>query len=360
MTRKRKRKGRIDYALFAQRFENARLAAGLTQAELAKTMEGVISAKTIPKYESGEIMPKAVPFILMCRGLEISPDYFFTPFRPEIQNIHFRKPLSLGARKNKAVELQVADTVERFLNIEETLGIGFDFHNPLEQMEISKLEDVERAVDVLREEWKLGVHALPNVIEILEGNEIRTVEVDADLTFDGLAGLADGRLPFIALNKNLDLEGKRLTVLRELGHGALQFPKDLSEKEKSRFCEAFARSMLIPKETFLKALGRPKRKQVSIQELIGIRETFGLGLQAIMVRALDLGMIRPTTHKKFKKFIDSLEEGTDLGAYMGKEAPNRVKQLVYRATSEETINQALATDILNVNYRGFQKDFTVF
>src|SRR5690606_8394944 len=357
---KRKRKTRIDHELFAQRFKNARLVAGLTQFELAKVMRGIISPKTIPKYESGEIMPRVSAFYYLCQGLDISPAMFFIPFRPEIKRMEFRNPFAFGARKNKSIELQVADAVERFLNMEEKMDIAFDFHNPIKDIKITRLEDVEKAVDILREAWRLGVYALPNVIETLEDKEMRTVEVDVDPRFDGLAGLADGRLPFIVLNKNIDLEDKRFAVLREFGHVALAFPKDLPEKERNRFCEAFARAMLIPKETFLKALGPTRRSYVSLQEMVSIRETYGIGLVDILVRALDLGLIRPKSYKAFRKFMANLEDGVELGAYKRMESPNKVHQLAYRATVEGIISQAVATDYLNVNYRKFQEEIQGF
>jgi len=350
----------MDYDLFAQRFKNARLIAGLTQAELAQKMKGSISPKTIPKYESGETMPKVMPFYLMCQGLDISPDYFFIPFRPEIAKLEFRKPLNQGQRKNKSIELQVADTVERSLNIEETMEMAMDFHNPLQDFTVSVSEDVEKAVDLLWEQWRLGSHVLHHVIATLELQLIRIIEVEADPRLDALAGLADGRLPFIVVNRDLDLEGKRVAALRELGHLALQFPKEMPQGKRDRLCGCFARAMLMPRETFLKAIGPAKRKKVSLQELIVIRETYGIDLQSIMLRAQNLGLIRQFTYKAFRKFLAAVKEGTDLGAYRGKEEPVKVKQLVYRATAEGIINEATATDILNTNYRRFQEEFITF
>lgn len=336
------------------------MALGLTQAELAAKMDGVVSPKTIPKYENGEIMPRVSAFIMMYMALEVSPNYFLTPFRPEIAKIEFRKPLSLGQRMNRAVACQVSDAVENSLNIEEKMGMAFDFQNPVQDLEISLPGDVERAANLLRETWRLGDQALPHVIATLEHHGIRTIEVEVDSKFDGLAGLVDGRLPFMVLNRNLEVEDKRFVALRELGQLCLSFDGGVYPAMKNGFSEYFARILLLPKEAFHRVFGPTKRDKVSVDELIMIRETFGIGLQSIMERARELGLIRQRTFKAFRKFMNEVDEGADLGSYLGKEEPVKVKQLVHRATAEGVIDDYLATDILNVGLGRFQVDFIAF
>lgn len=46
-------------------------------------------------------------------------------------------------------------------------------------MAISTIKDIDKAALEVRSEWKLGLNALPNVIDHLEDKEIKVFEVEA-------------------------------------------------------------------------------------------------------------------------------------------------------------------------------------
>src|SRR5690606_34400961 len=147
---------------------------------------------------------------------------------------------------------------------EDLLQIKSEFINPIRDLVISNISDIDNAVNNLLKAWKLGVNALPNVIEILEDKQIKVIELDADLAFDRRSGWADDTIPIIVVNKNYNIERKRFTALHELGHLLLNFSKLLTDKEIERLCHAFSAAMLIPYETFINELGSKKRKSVSL------------------------------------------------------------------------------------------------
>ncbi|GAB1483181.1 hypothetical protein MASR2M78_19970 [Treponema sp.] len=49
----------------------------------------------------------------------------------------------------------------------------------------------------LRKVWKLGEDGIQNVIEMLEEHRIKVLEIDADLSFDGLSTIVNARYPVI-------------------------------------------------------------------------------------------------------------------------------------------------------------------
>src|SRR5690606_5405138 len=108
-----KAKFHMDKALFGQRIRNARLKAGMSQADLAAAMHGVVSKKAISKYENGIMIPFVSVFYFMFRALDTSPDDFLVPFREDIKNLVFRKSLALGVRKGNMIEQQLAYVLER-------------------------------------------------------------------------------------------------------------------------------------------------------------------------------------------------------------------------------------------------------
>lgn len=66
-----KRKGKIDRKPLGQRLGNARLILGMTQGDLARATQGLVSPKTLPKYEAGTILPRVSAFIMLFRALDL-------------------------------------------------------------------------------------------------------------------------------------------------------------------------------------------------------------------------------------------------------------------------------------------------
>lgn len=342
--------------IFAKRLKSARTLAGLSQDELVQRMGDLVTKNAISKYEKGEMMADGKVLLALAQALDVKTDYFFRAFSVEIENIEFRKKSKLSAKKESAIRERVTDMVERYLEVEQFLSIQSEFSNPLAGQVIHTGQDVEAAVNHLLSAWKLGVNALPNVIELLEDKEIKVIEIDAPDEFDGFSGWADGKYPVIVINEHYTIERKRLTALHELGHLLLQFGQELTHREKEHLCFRFAGAMLIPEETFRMELGQ-HRSQVSLQELISMKETYGISVQAIMQRAKDLGIISDFAYLHFRKWINENRTEEGLGQYIGKEQSGRFKQLIYRAAAEEVISMSKAANLANLKLAAFRKEF---
>lgn len=342
--------------VFAKRLKGARTLAGLSQDELVKRMEGLVTKNAIAKYERGEMMADGKILIALANALNVKPDYFFRPFSVEIENIEFRKKSKLSVKKVNAIKQKVTDIVERYLEVEQFLSIESGFSNPIADLQIQKKQDVEKAVNKLLKAWKIGFNALPNVIELLEDKEIKVIEIDAPDEFDGFSGWADGKYPLIVINQHYTLERKRLTALHELGHLLLNFHKDISPKDMESMCFQFAGAMLIPEETFRMEIGN-SRSHISIPELIAVKENYGISIQAIMQRAKDLGIVSDFAYLNFRKWISRNRAEEGLGQYIGKEQSGRFLQLIYRAASEEVISMSKAANLANLKLAAFRKQF---
>lgn len=342
--------------VFAKRLKSARVQAGLSQDELVNRMGGVVSKNAISKYEKSEMMASGKVLISIAKALNVKPDYFLRPFTIEIEEIEFRKKRKLGVKKIQAIKQKVSDIVERYLEVEEFLAIESSFTNPIKHIEIKSQQDIERAVEELLISWKLGFNALPNVIELLEDKEIKVVEIDAPEEFDGFSGWADRKFPIIVINKSYGIERKRLTALHELAHLLLNFPEGLDHKQKEKFCFQFGAAMLMPEETFKVELGE-HRSHIPLAELVLIKETYGISIQAIMQRAKDLAIINEFTFVNFRKRISGNRKEEGLGEYLGKEESTRFKQLVFRAAAEEVISMSKAANLFNQKLASFRKEY---
>lgn len=345
--------------IVAKRIKSARTLAGLSLRELSDKLEGLVSYNAISKYEKALMMPDSKVLIQMANVMNVKPDYFFRPFTVEIGNIEFRKRSKLPMKDVYSIKENVTDTISRYIELEQFLNLSSDFESPIKDLIINNGNDVENAVNILLEKWKIGFNALPNVIELLEDKEIKVIELDANLEFDGLSGWANGKIPLIVVNKNFPIERKRLTALHELGHLMLSFDDGLEHKIKENLCHRFAGAMLMPKETFLLELG-DTRKRISLPELIAIKETYGISIQAIMARARNLDIISLDRYTSFRIWVgqdDNRRKEIGLGSFIGKEQSTRFMQLLYRATSEEIISMSKAANLANQKLATFRDEF---
>lgn len=347
-------------AQIGQRIKSARMLAGLSLRELSNALKGLVSHNAISKYEKGEMMPDSKVLIALSKVLDVKTDYFIRPQTVEISKIEFRKKSSLTVKKTNAIKENIKDNIERYIELETFLNFENAFNNPIKDMVIENAEDVENAVKELLHKWDLGINALPNVIEMLEDKDIKVVEIDADEKFDGLSGWANQDIPIIVINQNFTVERKRFTALHELGHLLLSINNEaFTHKEIERFCHQFAGAMLLPKETMFNELGK-KRSSVSLNELIYIKESYGISIQAIMARAKNLGIITDDQYVKFRILVNkvpNLKLEIGYGEYKGVEQSSRFKQLLYRATAEEIISMSKAASLSNVKLAQFRDEF---
>lgn len=349
-------------AQIGHRIKSARMLAGLSLRELSDALNGIVSHNAISKYEKGDMMPDSKILIALSHALDVKTDYFLRPQTVEISNIEFRKKSSLTVKKTNSIKENIKDNIERYIELETFLKFENSFVNPIKAVVIKNAEDVENAVEQLLHQWDLGINALPNVIEILEDKDIKVVEIDADEKFDGLSGWANQNIPIIVINQNFTVERKRFTVLHELGHLLLSINSEkFTHKEIEKFCNVFAGAMLLPKETIFKELGK-KRNSVSLNELISIKESYGISIQAIMARAKDLDIISNDQYVRFRIRVNqdqNLKLEIGYGEYKGVEHSSRFKQLLYRATAEEIISMSKAASLSNVKLAQFRDEFMV-
>jgi Zn-dependent peptidase ImmA (M78 family)/DNA-binding XRE family transcriptional regulator len=342
------------------RIKSARMLAGLSLRELSEILNGIVSHNAISKYEKGEMMPDSKVLIALSQALDVKTDYFLRPQTIEISNIEFRKKSSLAVKKINAIKENIKDNIERYIELETFLNFQNSFVNPIKDLVIENAEDVEKAVGQLLAKWDLGINALPNVIEILEDKDIKVVEIDADEKFDGLSGWANQAIPVIVINNNFTVDRKRFTALHELGHLLLNINnEDFSHQEIEKFCHQFAGAMLLPKETLINELGE-RRNSVSLNELIYIKESYGISIQAIMARAKNFGIISNDQYVRFRIWVNSNpkhKKEIGFGEYKGIEHSSRFKQLLFRATAEEIISMSKAASLSNVKLAQFRDEF---
>jgi Zn-dependent peptidase ImmA (M78 family) len=270
----------------------------------------------------------------------------------------------LGKKEEDRIKEEARDFFERYLELEEILGIRAPFENPLERTSVHSVEDAETAADKLRNEWALGLDALPNVHELLEGRNIKVHEApEAPEAFDGFSGKADGNR-VVVLSGWLDdnIPRKRMTLVHELAHAVLPVDEHIDDKENEKLAKRFGGAFLSPRET-IESLFGGNRTQVSLQELIEIKAVYGVSIMAIVTRAHQLSYLTESAHKSFcihynkQKWRTEGEPGDD--QFSGRETSHRFKMLVYRALAEEQISMSKAAALLGKPLEQVRDEFSI-
>jgi Zn-dependent peptidase ImmA (M78 family) len=335
--------------VFAERLKSARKMKGWSLQELADNSSVPITKQALNKYEQGSMNPTGEVLISLAKALEVKPDFFLRASEIELSAVEFRKKAKLSIKQEDSIKEKVRDFLERYLQVERLLNIKSKFSNPVKNMIIDAPEQTDKAALKILEHWKLGLNPIPNVIEMLEDNGVRVIELDAPEEFNGLSAYV-GDIPVVVINKNYTVEGKRFTALHELAHLVLTID---TEADKERICHAFAGAMLLPDKSLEKLIG-DKRNNIAPVELVSIKEQFGISVQAIMMRAQLKGIIDRNAAARFWKLMSGNKKEEGLGSFAGREKSYRFEHLVYRLAVEEVVSMSKAANFAGLRLAEFR------
>ena len=344
---------------FSRRLAGARKMSGLSLRVLSERLSKAVSYQTLSNWEKGkgDGLPEMSILEQLASALDVRLDYLFEPIRQEIPQPEFRKRKSRLKVKEEAVVLEQAQFgLDRYLELEALAAASITMVNPLVDQPIRSLDDAEQAAEALRDAWDLGGNPIPQVVEMLEERGIRVLEAEAPDSFDGLAAWA-GEIPFMLINCSVqDTCRLRFTLLHELGHLLLKIPEFIEIKEVEKLCSRFASAFLFPADAFKAHFGETRR-HITLQELISVKEEWGMSIAAIAYRAKDLKILSEKGYRRFT--IACSQRGlkkNEPGAYAMAERPQRFRQLALRCFAEEVISGTKAASLMNQPYEAFLEE----
>lgn len=331
---------------FAKRLTVARKMAGLSLQQLADKLGNNITRQALNKYEQGRMKPGSEMLIRLAEALNVPVDFFYSSPAVEVslESVDFRRHASrIGKTAEKAILEKVKDSIAKVIELENMLNLEEEKECFQYSPEIKTVNDSQLAAIELRKQWNLGYDPIPDVVEMLEDKGYIVIEIDAAEGFDGMkAESNDRKIIVLKQNENQDKVRKRMTALHELAHHSLSFPDNISSKEEERLCTAFASAVLYPKEMALKEL-HTHRYDFFLNELILIKERWGISISALYYRALNLGIISPETHKSLLMAYRTKQlHKNEPGKFLSKETPSRYQRLIYYALSQDIISMSEA------------------
>jgi Zn-dependent peptidase ImmA (M78 family)/DNA-binding XRE family transcriptional regulator len=337
-----------------RRLAAARARAGLSLRDLAGAIGGRVSAQAIGKYERGEMRPGPAVMRALSGALRVSEDYLLGRGEIRLESVEFRKNRLTSRREEAAIKAAVLAAVERYLAIEELVGVASGRWPPAagRQLSVRNPEEAENVAARLRTAWRLGVNALPDIAEFLERHGVKVIALVLPGSVSGLGCLArrthGAPVPVIAINDSDTGERQRFTLAHELGHLVLETAEvGFAEKAAFRFAAAF----LMPAQFLWAEVGR-KRRVVSLAELLQLKRIFGTSVQAIAYRLRDLGITGESTYRRMFERFEQL--GWMRPPYpephpMPKVEPQRFRRLCFRALAEGIVTETAATRLMDMS-----------
>ena len=322
--------------MLGERIKRARIKSGLSLEALAQKAGNVVTKQAISQYEKGQKNPSSAVLIALAKALGVGVEYFFRDVEVKVGEVDFRKHSAFGKKKQEIIKEKVREYLERYIQIEQILEIEEPFINPVEDEKINTYDDIENIAQKLRDEWKLGIDPLFNIVEMLELKNIKVLLLHEDKKFNGLCGHAndDKDHPFIVLNSThaLSDDRRRFTALHELGHMLLP----AHELDEERASDRFAGAFLFPKESVFKEFGE-KRTKLSVEELKHIKQKYGISIAATIYRLNQLGIISDAMTKRFW-IANRTEKFDEKIPFQRVERVSRFENLLAHAYSEQLIS----------------------
>ena len=240
------------------------------------------------------------------------------------------------------MEADITEVIERNL---EAMAI-FDDHIQneikLPVYIINNLTDAEQAANELRDLWNLGLNPIVDLAGTLEKKGIAIIAVDGYQKFDGISCWVNNTLPIIAFNKDLPGDRQRFSIAHELGHLVLQ-SSDLVDLEKA--AHRFAASFLVPAPAAREEFG-DNRTNLSLDELLILKQIYGFSIQAWVRRAFDLNIISHSTYTSLCIQINTRGWRINEPGEVPSEEPNYLKLTVYKALAEKMITPSYAATLI--------------
>jgi len=287
--------------MLGERLRLFRLSRGYSMDELVEKTGGAVSKQALSKYENGKMKPSPSKLVLLSGVLGVKAVRLLAEPRVQVELVAYRKKSRLKEKEKNRVRglmqlrMEIAMKIQAFLGAEDGEGLGFT------PSVISSVEEAEEAAVDLRNAWGLGTGPIPNLLDTLEHHQVNVlfVEGDGQMQFDGLSAWVTNdagqkAAAVIAVRNDTSWARQRMNLAHELGH-LVQLPQDNLDEEKAAF--RFAGAFLAPRSLVLSDFGK-RQRPVRMEEMLLLKQRYGLSLQAIARRLCDLGLISGSAYRE--------------------------------------------------------------
>lgn len=328
----------------ANRLKTLRLSKGMTLDQLSEAIGGLVTKQALSKYELGKAQPAPVVAQQLARVFAIKVAHLYAPPAYTVEILAYRRRSAMLVAERTRIESLVTVQLEQRVTLQDRLeGLAAQ---PLPRLKVNTLDQVEAAATELRRLWNLGLDPIANLTDALEAQRVHILELETSAKFDGISAFVRGAdfdvvAAGVVSRSSLSGERQRMNFAHEVSH-LVTVAEGIDEEEVAK---RFAGALLFPDAAVRTELGA-RRRDIPFPELAILKARYGLSMQAIVMRAVALGIVTHEFKTEFFRKISGLGWRMAEPNPLEPEQPRRWKQIVTRGLAERLLTRDEASAYL--------------
>lgn len=297
----------VEKKIYGERIKQARVFRGLSQAQLAKSLN--VSKQAISKYENNKSNLSINVISLLPNVLDFPLSFFCKPYISENNIVFFRTkdiPKKTQAQLREKVNIMDKEIVkyfEQYIELPKLNLPSFSECRGKEKYNYNR-ERIKAICKKLRLYWGIGNSPIDNLMYLLQVNGIiiNKQYIDQDKTDGFSQRINDKAYIFVSANKESAVR-TRFDLAHELGHLILHNDielEDYGERSIERDADFFASEFIYPSDIFIKEI---QDYSLGFDRFIVLKEKWKISIQAIIRKCKDLDLISDEKYIYFQKRI---------------------------------------------------------
>ncbi len=288
--------------LTPSRLALARRLVGLSQTGLGREVK--VSAAAINQFESGAAQPSAETLERLAMVLRVAPSFLARPSVPDGGRPFFRAVARVPAGERDrahAYAQGLADVVDALNELFELPALRIS--RLVEASPDTPMEIIEATAGRARQQWTLPDGPIANVVTMAESRGVVTAAVgDFHEGIDAFTVPGMTRPVVVLCSRKGLATRRRFDMAHELGHLALHDQRSDENRWQELQAHRFASALLMPADEVIDYL--PRRVD-DLRSLEQVAKTWGVSMQAALMRARDLGVLTPDEHRRVMKRLSA-------------------------------------------------------
>ncbi len=335
-------------ALFSpKKLTQARQMLAITRAELARRAD--VSAASISQYESGTVRPRPTTLAQLALVLNVPLEFltesridtplptvdtsFFRSLRRTTQRDRERATAYAGLLAQLVAEIETRVTLPEFTAIAD-LALDPD----------DEPQAAEHAAIRIRELWDLGTEPLQHTVRLIERHGVIVARLRFSSSDVDAFSWASGPRPLVLLGDDKrDFERSRFDTCHELAHILLHAADpEPAHPRMERQAHRFSGALLIPAEALTELWPRGRWDW---NQLVRIKERWGISLAAQLLRARDLALLSADSYLSKMKYVSRMGwRKREPGSHRPPEKPDLLNQAIGLLEQSGTTLESIAEE----------------
>jgi Zn-dependent peptidase ImmA (M78 family)/transcriptional regulator with XRE-family HTH domain len=315
--------------MIGERVRHARLYHGWSQTQLGK--QTGVSQAAISDVERGKPVSDEL-LDAIARETQFSRAFFEKGPLPDLPkgSLRHRKQATARVRDDERIRAHVRQAIEVLNDLENAEPVKAV---PVRIQPVAASETVDsgfiEALALRAREW-MGIgpdDPIPNVTRAIERTGVAVIGSAQEIVkHEGASYWPDfpfGR-PIICVSRGRPGDRARLSLSHEFGHLVLHQLREIPSEQAEQEAFRFGGALLLPEHRARKVIPQP----VTLRELALVKAKYGIAIQALIRRCLDLGLIDTHRRTSLEKQISARGWRKNEPVIVPTEAPALVERLV--------------------------------